>query len=110
MTYSIHVCHHINNHNINLSKIAQTGLCLVLFLYQEICSEYIENNNQVVLGDISDSIAALVQKGKYVANNTKDTTAMGYYVLNFLSKAYTPQEDTKCYGQISTSVEIIVKA
>ena len=55
-------------------------------------------------------MAVLVQIGKYGDINTTDTTTMGYYVLNFWSEAYTPQEDTTCDGKISTSIEIIVKA
>ena len=66
-------------------------------------------NNQVELGGISDSMDVLVQKGKYGAINTTDTTKIECYVINFLSEAYTFQEDTICDGQISTSGKIIVK-
>ena len=35
---------------------------------------------------------------------------MGYYVIKFLSEAYTLQEDTTYNVQISTSSELVVKA
>ena len=34
---------------------------------------------------------------------------MGYYVVKFVSEAYTLQYDTTCDGQISLSGELVVK-
>ena len=34
---------------------------------------------------------------------------MGYYVIEFVSEAYTLQEDTTCEGKISTAGEMVVK-
>ena len=47
--------------------------------------EEIDKINQVVLDVISDNMAALVQTGKYGAINKTYTTAMGYYVIKFIS-------------------------
>ena len=41
-------------------------------------------------------MASLVQSGKYDAMNTTDQTKMGYYVIKFVSEAYTLQKDTIC--------------
>ena len=35
---------------------------------------------------------------------------MGYYVIEFVSEAYTPQEDTTCDGKISTAGEMVARA
>ena len=50
-------------------------------------SEVIEKIHQVVLYGISENIAELVQTGKYGAINTTDNTALGYYVIKFMSEA-----------------------
>ena len=80
------------------------------FSHKDKSSEYIENNNQVVLGGISYRMAALVQTGKYGAINTIYITTMDYYVIKSLSEAYKLEEVTSCDRQIRTSGEIIVKA
>ena len=54
-------------------------------------------------------MASLVQSGKYVAINITYTTTMVYYVINFLSEAYTLEYDTTYDGKISSSGEIVVK-
>ena len=35
---------------------------------------------------------------------------MGYYVINFVSEAYTLQEDTTCDGHIISAGELVVKS
>ena len=113
----LQVDHHINSHNINLSNISQTGLCWVILTIRTSLNFCIGRHlvnmlkiYQFLLGSISDRMAALVQTGKYGDINTTYTTKMGYYVINFLSESYTPQEDTTCDRQISTSGEIVVKS
>ena len=44
---------------------------------------------QVVIDEISDNRALLVESEKYVAINTTDTTTNGFYVIMFTSEAYT---------------------
>ena len=39
-------------------------------------------------------MASLFQSDKYVTINTADTTTNGYYVIKFISKAYTMQNNT----------------
>ena len=36
----------------------------------------------------------------YGANNTNDTTKNGFYVIQFISEAYTLQNNTTIYGQV----------
>ena len=55
-------------------------------------------------------MALLVQYGKYGAMNTTDTPTMGYYVINFVSEAYTLQYYTKCDRQIISASELFFKA
>ena len=63
-----------------------------------------------MLGGISDNMASLVKLGKYGAINSVDTTAMGYYVIKYLSEPYTLQEVKTKYGQVSKSAEPVVKS
>ena len=47
--------------------------------------------HQVVIYRISDNVASLVQSGKYGVIDTSDTTTDGFYVIQFISEAYTLQ-------------------
>ena len=51
-------------------------------------SEDFEEINQVVLDEISENMASLVQSGRCGAINTIDTSTMRYYVIKFVSEAY----------------------
>ena len=42
---------------------------------------------------------SLVQPGKYGVINTANTTTNGFYVIQFISEAYTLQNNTKIDGQ-----------
>ena len=53
---------------------------------------------------------SLVQSGKYVAINTADTTKNGFYVIKFISEAYTLQNNTIIYRQIILAGELVVNA
>ena len=53
---------------------------------------------------------SLVQYGKYGAMNTTDTSTMGYYVIKFVSEAYTLQYENTCDGKISSADELFFKA
>ena len=55
-------------------------------------------------------MASLVQCGKYSDMNKTYPTNMGYYMVKYVSDAYTLQEDTTCDGKISISGERFVKA
>ena len=44
---------------------------------------------QVVLDVISDNMASLVQSVNYGVINTSDTTTNGFYIIKFISEAYT---------------------
>ena len=59
--------------------------------------------NQVVLDGISDSMASLVESGKYGAIKTTDKTTNGFYFIMFTSEAYILQENTNIYGHIITT-------
>ena len=45
-------------------------------------------------------MSSLVQYWKYGDINKTDTTKMGYYVIKFVLKTYTLQDDTTCDRQI----------
>ena len=55
-------------------------------------------------------MASLVQSGKYDSINTSDTTTNGFYVIKFISEAYTLQNNTTIDGQMISSGELVVKA
>ena len=65
---------------------------------------------QVVLGGISDNTASLVQSGKYGVINTVDTTTNRFYVIKFLSEAYTLQNNTKIDGKFISGGGLVDKS
>ena len=73
-------------------------------------SREFEKIHQVVLDVISDNIASLVQYNKYGAINIAYTTTNGYYVIKFISEAYTLQNNTTIHGQIISTGELVVRA
>ena len=73
-------------------------------------SDKFDEIHQVVLDDISDNMASLVESGKYGAINTTYTSTNGFYVIMFTSGAYTLQENTTIDGQIITAGELVVNA
>ena len=72
--------------------------------------EALEEIHQVVIDVIGDNMASLVQSGKYGSINTDDTTKNGYYVIIFISEAYTLKNNTTIDGQIISAGELVVKA
>ena len=51
--------------------------------------EAFDEIHQVVIDRISDNMASLVKLGMYGAINTYDTKINGFYVIQFISDAYT---------------------
>ena len=72
--------------------------------------EEFDDIHQVVLDGISDNIASLVQPGMYGAINTYETTKNAFYVIQFISEAYTLKNNTQIYGQAISAGELVVKA
>ena len=54
-------------------------------------------------------MASLVQPGMYGAINTYDTTKNGFYIIQFLSEAYTLQNNTTIDGQVISAGELVVR-
>ena len=48
-------------------------------------------------------MASLVQSGMFGAINTDENTKKGFYVIQFLSEAYTLQNNTTINGQVISS-------
>ena len=55
-------------------------------------------------------MASLVQSGKYGVLNTSDTIINVFYVIKFISEAYTLQNNTTIYGKIIPIGELVVEA
>ena len=55
-------------------------------------------------------MASLFQAGNYVVINKADTTTNGFYIIQFISEAYTLQNSTNIYGQIISTGKLVVKA
>ena len=53
---------------------------------------------------------SFVQSGMYGDINTNDTTTNGFYVIQFLSEAYTLKNNTKIDGNFISSGQLVVKA
>ena len=69
-----------------------------------------EEIHQAVRDRISDNMASLVQYGKYDSINTSVTRTSGYYVIKFISEAYTLQNNTKIDGKMISAGELVIKA
>ena len=54
-------------------------------------------------------MAEFLQTGKYGDISTTYKTKMGYYVIKFISEAYTLQQETTCHGKIGTAGELVLK-
>ena len=63
----------------------------------------------MVIDGVSENVASLVQSGMYGTINTDDTTRNIVYVIQFLSKAYTLQDNTTIDGQVISAGELVVK-
>ena len=72
--------------------------------------EAFQKIHQVVLDRISENMASLVQAGMYVTINTDDTSANVFYVIQFVSKAYTLQNNITIDGQFIYAGELVVKS
>ena len=70
----------------------------------------IDDIHKVVLDGISENMASLVQSGMYSAINTADNTSYGFYIIKFISEAYTLKKNTTIYGQVISAGELVVKA
>ena len=73
---------------------------IIIFFHKVTKTEATEEIYQVLLDDTSYNMASLVHYGKYCSMNKKYASKMGYYVIKFVSEAYSLQNDTTCDGQI----------
>ena len=64
----------------------------------------------MILDVISENMASLVQSGMYGFINTYEKTSNGLYVIQFLSEAYTLQNNTIIDEQVISAGELVVKA
>ena len=72
--------------------------------------EAFDEIQKVVLDGISENMASLAQSGMYGAINTYDTKTNGLYVIQFISDAYTLQNNTTIDGKVISAGELVVKA
>ena len=85
--------------------------CNIIELSQKsTSSDTFDEIHQVVLDKISDNMASLVQSGIYGVINTDDTTTYPFNVIQFISEAYTLQNNTQVDRQVISSGELFVKA
>ena len=71
--------------------------------------EAFDEINKVVLDKISENMASLVQSGMYGAINTDNTTENRFYVIKFLSEAYTLHYNTTIDVKVISSGELVSK-
>ena len=69
---------------------------IITFSNKNTTGEDFKKHFQVVFDEISDNMDSMVKYGKYDDMNTKDTTKLVYYVVNYVSDASTLQEETRC--------------
>ena len=68
----------------------------------------VDEINNVVIDVISENMTSLVQSVMHGAINTYDTTTNGFYVIQFISDAYTLQNKPTINGQVISSGELVV--
>ena len=71
--------------------------------------EAFDEIHKVVLDGISENMASSVQSGMYGAINTYETTKNGFYAIQFISEAYTLQNNTTIDGQVISAGELFVR-
>ena len=64
----------------------------------------------MVIDGISENTASLVQSGMYGAINIYDITKNGFYVIQFISEAYTLQNNTTIDVKVISAGGLVVKA
>ena len=64
----------------------------------------------MILDEISDNTASLVQSGMYGAINKYDTTINGLYVIQLISEAYKLQNNKTIHGQVISAGELVINA
>ena len=100
-----------NRHANNLSSIVLIGqFCAHIIIGISILFEAFDEIHQVFLDGIGENMASLVQSGMYDKLNIDDTITNRFYVIKFLSYAYTLQNNTTIYGQVISARELVVKA
>ena len=72
--------------------------------------EYFGKFFQVLLDDTIGNMTYLFQSARYGAMNKIYPNILGYYVVNYVSGAYTSQEENTFDGKIIKADEIVVKA
>ena len=72
--------------------------------------EVFDEIHKVVLDEISENMASLVQSGMYGAVNTDYIAINVLYVIQFLSEAYTLQNNTTIDGQVISAGELVFKS
>ena len=77
---------------------------------KSIPSDAFDEIHHVVLDGISENMASSVQSGMYCAIKTYYNTLNGFYVIQFISEAYTLQNNTTINGQVISSGELVFKA
>ena len=58
---------------------------------------------------ISENMASLFQSVMYGVINTSGNTSNGFYVIQFISEAYTLQNNTTIDGKVISSGELFFK-
>ena len=72
--------------------------------------EAFDEIHKVGIDGISDVMASLFKSGMYGAINKYDTTTNGFYVIQFISEAYTLQNNTAIDGQVISAGELVAKS
>ena len=103
-----------NKHATNLSHVllldSYNNWNIIHLTPKSTYFEVFDEIHQVVLDVISDNMASLFQSGMYGFINTDDTTTNVFYVIQFISEAYTLQNSTQIDVQVISADELVVKA
>jgi hypothetical protein len=72
--------------------------------------EDMDDIHQMILNSIAGQMAATIEKNSFGVVNTDDQRTDGFYVIKFLSKAYTLQEDITVNDELLKSGTLVCDA
>ena len=85
--------------------------CNIIDITQKsIPSEAFDEIHKIVIDRIGENMASLFQAGMYGAINTEYNTSNVSYVIQFVSQAYTLQNNTTIDGQVISAGGVVVKS
>ena len=99
---------HVTNFTYCKVMVSYNNCNIIELTPKSTAFEAFDEIHQVVLDRISDNMASLVQPGMYGAIKTDETTTNVFYIIQFISEAYTLKNSTIIDGHVISAGELAV--